>query len=143
MLAAEAYAKVGIVLADSFIGCWNAKYEYNLLRPVTYIHERIDPNWNTLLNTPPFPEYPSGHSVQSGAVAAVLTDLFGDNYAFVDHTHEGRGFPPRSFASFTAFAEEAALSRLYGGIHYRRAIEAGLTQGECIGAQVNALEVRR
>jgi hypothetical protein len=81
--------------------------------------------------------------VQSGAVAAVLADLFGDSYALVDHTHEDRGLPPRTFASFTAFAEEAALSRLYGGIHYRRAIEMGIAQGKCIGAQVNALEVRR
>jgi hypothetical protein len=81
--------------------------------------------------------------VQSGAVAAVLADLFGDSYTLVDHTHEDRGLPPRTFASFTAIAEEAALSRLYGGIHYRRAIEMGIAQGNCIGAQVNALEVRR
>jgi len=142
-LAAEAYAKVGIVVADSFIGCWHAKYEHNLLRPVTYIQKLIDPAWMPLLNTPPFPEYPSGHSVQSGAVATVLTDLFGEEYALVDHTHDARGLAPRTFASFEALAEEAALSRLYGGIHYRRAIELGLVQGECIGEAVNALQLRQ
>ena len=143
ILAAETYAKVGIAVADSFIGCWNAKYEYNLLRPVTYIRKLIDPEWTPLLNTPPFPEYPSGHSVQSAAVAAVLAGLFGEEYAFIDHTHDGRGLPARSFVSFAGFAEEAALSRLYGGIHYRRAIELGMAQGECIGATVNALAFRR
>lgn len=143
MVAAETYARVGIAVTDSFIGCWNAKYEYNLLRPVTYIRQLIDPEWMPLLNTPPFPEYPSGHSVQSAAVATVLAELFGDEYAFVDHTHDGRGLPARSFDSFAEFAEEAALSRLYGGIHFRRAIELGLAQGECIGAAVNALAFRR
>jgi hypothetical protein len=91
--------------------------------------------------TPPFPEYTSGHSVQSGAAARVLTDLFGP-VAFIDHTHTGRGLPPRSFASFDAAAEEAAISRLYGGIHYRSAIELGLRQGRAIGDAVNALPTR-
>lgn len=141
-LAAEAYARLGIALADAFIGCWNAKFEHNLLRPVTYIQNMWDAEWMPLLNTPPFPEYPSGHSVQSGAVAAVLTALFGDSYAFVDHTHDARGLAPRSFSSFDEFAQEAAISRLYGGIHYRMAIELGLKQGACIGAQVNALTFR-
>jgi hypothetical protein len=143
LLAAETYAKVGMAVADSFIGCWNAKYEYNLLRPVTYIQTLIDPAWMPLLATPPFPEYPSGHSVQSSAVATVLTDLFGDHYALVDHTHDDRGLAPRSFSSFKALAEEAAISRLYGGIHFRRAIELGLFQGDCIGAAVNALQLRK
>jgi hypothetical protein len=141
--AAETYAKVGIAVADAFIGCWNAKYTYNLLRPVTYIQKLIDPAWRPLINTPPFPEYPSGHSVQSGAAATVLRNLFGAEYAFVDHSHADRGLPPRSFTSFAAMAEEAALSRLYGGIHFRGAIEQGLRQGECIGATVNTLQTRR
>jgi hypothetical protein len=143
ILAAEAYAKVGIAVADAFIGCWRAKYEYNLLRPVTYLQKLIDPQWMPLLNTPPFPEYPSGHSVQTGAVATVLADLFGEEYMLVDHTHDERGLAPRTFTSFQALAEEAALSRLYGGIHYRRAIEKGLEQGQCIGDKVNGLAFRR
>jgi PAP2 superfamily len=141
--AAETYAKVGIAVADAFIGCWHAKYQYNLVRPITYIRKLLDPAWRPLINTPPFPEYPSGHSVQSGAVAAVLTDLFGAEYAFVDQTYAARDLPPRSFASFAAMAKEASLSRLYGGIHFRGAIEQGLRQGECIGARVNALRTRR
>lgn len=91
--------------------------------------------------TPPFPEYTSGHSVQSGASAQVLTDLFGP-LAFTDHTHDDRGLPPRSFGSFFEAAEEAALSRLYGGIHFRTAIALGLEQGRCIGREVSNLRFR-
>lgn len=136
--AAEAYAKTGIAVADAFIACWNTKYLYNLLRPVTYIRSLFDPAWTPLLVTPPFPEYTSGHSVQSGAAAQVLTDLFGE-VAFVDRTHESRGLPARSFGSFHEAAEEAAVSRLYGGIHFRAAIERGLEQGRSIGRHVSAL----
>jgi hypothetical protein len=136
--AAEAYAKVGIAVADAFISCWRTKYNYNLLRPVTYIRSVIDPNWTSLLVTPPFPEYTSGHSVQTAAAAQVLTSIFGQ-LAFTDHTHDTRGLPPRSFSSFAAAAEEAAISRLYGGIHFRAAIERGLEQGACIGKHVTAL----
>jgi hypothetical protein len=136
--AAEAYAKVGIAVADAFISCWRTKYNHNLLRPVTYIRSIIDPNWTSLLVTPPFPEYTSGHSVQTAAAAQVLTSLFGQ-LAFTDHTHDTRGLPPRSFSSFAAAAEEAAISRLYGGIHFRTAIERGLEQGACIGKHVTAL----
>lgn len=142
--AAEAYAKVGMATTDAFIGCWNAKYHYNLIRPISYIQQVIDPDWNSStitdpVTTPPFPEYPSGHSMQSGAVAQVLTDLFGDNYAFTDHTHDAHGYEPRSFDSFFDFADEAAISRLYGGIHYRSAIEQGLADGMCIGTKINQL----
>ncbi|MEZ4725868.1 MAG: vanadium-dependent haloperoxidase [Caldilineaceae bacterium] len=133
-LAAETYAKVGIAVADAFIGCWQTKYQYNRVRPLTYIQLLIDPLWNTPtvttpVVTPPFPEYTSGHSVQAGAVAEVLTGMFGNQLTFTDHTHERRGFLPRSYDSFWAMANEAAISRLYGGIHYRDAIENGLEQG--------------
>jgi membrane-associated phospholipid phosphatase len=120
--AAEAYACVGVAVCDAFIACWYWKYIDNLLRPVTYIKRLIDPEWLPPLVTPPFPEYPSGHSVQSGAAFEVLTDLFGERYAFVDRTHDTRGLPQRSFGSFLEAAEEAAVSRLYGGIHFRSAI---------------------
>ncbi|MGH2767146.1 MAG: vanadium-dependent haloperoxidase [Actinomycetota bacterium] len=113
-VAAEAYARVGLAVGDAFIACWNVKYRYNLLRPVTYIQRRIDPTWSSLLRTPPFPEYTSGHSIQSGAWAQVMTDLFG-TMAFTDHTNDDRGFEPRSFSSFFEAAREAAISRLYGG----------------------------
>jgi hypothetical protein len=140
--AAEAYARLGIALADSFIACWWTKYDHNLLRPVTYVHMVIgDTAWMPPVNTPPFPEYTSGHSVQSAAAAQVLTDMFGD-VPFTDHTHDALGYAPRSFPDFFAFAEEAAISRLYGGIHYRAAIEIGLEQGICIGRRVSSVRFR-
>jgi hypothetical protein len=140
--AAETYAKVGLAVADAFVCCWYQKYAYNLLRPVTYLRRLVDPAWRPLIVTPPFPEYPSGHSVQSGAAFQVLTDLFGDRYRFVDRTHKERGFRPRRFGSFLAAAEEAAISRLYGGIHFRVAIVNGVAQGRCIGSAVSALPFR-
>lgn len=139
----DVLARLGIVLADSFIGCWEAKYRYDLVRPVTYIRRHIDAKWQPDLITPPFPEYPSGHSTQSGAAAIVLEDLFGATFAFEDETHVDDGLPARHFESFREAAEEAAISRLYGGIHYRAAIENGLEQGYCIGAYTNGLVTRR
>jgi hypothetical protein len=138
----DVIARLGIAVADGFIVNWRDKYLYNLLRPVTYIRRVIDPDWTPLLITPPFPEYPSGHSTQSGAAAAVLSAQFGDPYPFTDVTHEDDGMPERSFESFWAAAEEAALSRLYGGIHFRAAIEQGLAQGQCVGAFTNTLVTR-
>jgi hypothetical protein len=140
---ADVLARLGVALADSFIGCWDAKFRHDLVRPLTYIRRVIDPKWEAILNTPPFPEYPSGHSTQSGAAAEVLTKVFGDNFAFEDATHAADGLKPRPFPSFWAAAEEAGISRLYGGIHFRTAIERGLDQGRCIGGYVNALETRR
>ncbi|MEN9894478.1 MAG: hypothetical protein RIR97_330, partial [Pseudomonadota bacterium] len=84
----ETMARLGVTLADAFIGCWKTKYEVNLLRPVTYIRRTMDPKWESFLTTPPFPEYPSGHSTQSGAAATVLTQIFGENFAFEDASHE-------------------------------------------------------
>ena len=136
-------ARLGMAMADAFIGCWHEKYEFNLVRPITYIKRVIDPKWEPLLNTPPFPEYPSGHSTVSGAVADVLTAFFGDNYSFEDKTGSPDGRKPRSFTSFRAAAEEAGLSRLYGGIHFRSAIEDGLAQGRCVAAYTIALKTRK
>lgn len=139
---ADLLARLGVTLADAFIGCWHSKFEYDLLRPVTYIKRVIDPKWEPILITPPFPEYPSGHSTQSGAAATVLTAFFGENYAFTDSTHEKDKLPNRSFKSFWDAANEAGISRLYGGIHFRAAIERGLDQGRCIGEKAVALRTR-
>ncbi|MEZ4852202.1 MAG: vanadium-dependent haloperoxidase, partial [Bacteroidia bacterium] len=144
-VTAEVYAKLGMGVHDAFVSCWNAKYHYNLVRPITYIHKNIDHSWSIPLATPPFPEYTSGHSVQSGATAQILTDLFGDNYYFVDRTHINRtdiDGSPRSYNSFYDFANEAAISRLYGGIHYRAAIEVGVEQGIKIGENIGTLEFK-
>jgi hypothetical protein len=138
----EVLALVGIAVADGFIGCWSAKYKYDLLRPLTYIRRVFDKKWEALLITPPFPEYPSGHSTQSGAAATVLTHLLGANFAFTDATHEDDGLAPRDFPSFWAAAEEAGISRLFGGIHFRAAVERGLDQGRCIGTKITALKTR-
>jgi hypothetical protein len=141
--SADVLARVGIAEADAFIGCWRTKYQYDLLRPVAYIRKLIDPKWEPLIATPPFPEYPSGHSTQSGAAAAVLTKYFGETFAFEDATHTRDGLPARKFASFQAAADEAALSRLFGGIHFRAGMQRGLEQGACIGKAVNALRTKR
>lgn len=139
---AEVMAILGITLADAFIACWRDKYAFNLLRPVTYIRRHIDKTWEPLLITPPFPEYPSGHSTQSGAAATVLTGLFGEGFAFVDRTHEDEGMDGRPFPDFWTAARDAGISRLYGGIHFRAAIERGLDQGACVGACTLRLETR-
>jgi PAP2 superfamily len=142
-MCADVLARVGIAVADAFIACWATKFDTNLLRPVTYIRRVLgEAKWDPLLNTPPFPEFPSGHSTQSGAAAAVLTALFGENFAFDDATHTDDGLPLRSFPGFAAAADEAALSRLYGGIHFREAIGAGLVQGQCVGAYAAALQTK-
>ena len=122
-----------MTLMDAFISCWDEKYRSNRIRPETVINRYINPRWQPLLQTPPFPEYTSGHSVISTAVAEVLTYLIGDNFAFNDNTEVIFELPERQFSSFRQAAEEAAISRLYGGIHYRDAIEGGQRQGKAIG----------
>lgn len=136
-------ARMGLAMADAFVGCWHEKFKFNLVRPVTYIRKLIDPNWEPVLITPPFPEYPSGHSTVSGAMDAVLINFFGDGYAFEDITGSPDGRNPRRFGSFREAADEAGISRLYGGIHFRSAIDDGLAQGRCIGEFVNALKTRK
>ncbi|WP_353721510.1 vanadium-dependent haloperoxidase [Dyadobacter sp. 676] len=121
-------------LMDAFISCWDEKYRSSRVRPETVINRAIDPKWQPLLQTPPFPEYTSGHSVISTAVAEILTFLLGDDFAFRDDTEVIFELPARDFKSFRQASEEAAISRLYGGIHYRDAIENGQDQGRAIGA---------
>jgi hypothetical protein len=113
------------------------------MRPETYIEKYIDPSWDPILQTPPFPEYPSGHSVISSAAAATLTNLFGDNVSYMDSTEVEFGLPARKFTSFYQASEEAAISRLYGGIHFRPAIENGSLQGRKLGQFiVNKIKTR-
>lgn len=134
--SAEAYALVSVSLMDGFISCWDEKYRSKLIRPETYINEHIDEDWVPVLQTPPFPEYTSGHSVISSASSVTLTKLFGENFSFLDSTEVDFGLPARSFDSFKEASEEAAISRLYGGIHYRPAIVHGVTEGTAIGNYV-------
>ncbi|WP_293873119.1 vanadium-dependent haloperoxidase [Flavobacterium sp.] len=131
--AAEMYAMVGIAITDAFISCWYTKYQYNLLRPQTYIRDYIagGESWTSFLGTPSFPEYPSGHSVCSGATSKILTSIFG-SLSFVDKTNVNLGLSPRYYSSFYAAADEAAISRIYGGIHFREASEKGVLQGKML-----------
>lgn len=131
-----AYTLTAIALYDGFISCWDEKYRSHLIRPETYINANIDESWTPLLQTPPFPEYTSGHSVISTAAAVVLTSLFGDDFSFIDTSELPYGYKARTFTSFMEACNEAAISRLYGGIHYRQAIEQGQIQGNSVGQLV-------
>lgn len=123
-----------LTLHDAFVSCWDEKYRSNRIRPETVINKYIDEKWKPLLQTPPFPEYSSGHSVISTAAAEVLTYFLGDNFSFTDSTETYIGLPKRNFKSFRDAAAEARISRLYGGIHFRDAIENGGEQGKRVGA---------
>lgn len=128
----QAHALVAMGLHDSFISCWAEKYASHRIRPKTVINRYVDEYWEPLLETPPFPEYSSGHSVISTSSAEILTSLLGDNFRFTDNTEVFFGMPERKFNSFREAANEAAISRLYGGIHFRDAIEQGQVQGKLI-----------
>nr|WP_242092636.1 vanadium-dependent haloperoxidase [Aestuariivivens sediminicola] len=132
-----AHTKTAIAIADAFISCWDEKYRSNLVRPETLINKYFDDEWKPTLQTPPFPEYTSGHSVVSGAAATVLTDIFGDDFYFLDDSELRYGLPIRTYQSFNQAAQEAAISRMYGGIHYRAAVEEGIGQGKQVGKLVN------
>lgn len=136
MRMAEAYVLTSFALADGFIACWDEKYRSRTVRPETVINKSIDPKWAPFLQTPPFPEYPSGHSTISSAAATVLTQLMGDNIAFTDSTEYKYGHGVRSFKSFNDAANEASVSRLYGGIHYRSALDNGVAMGAKVGQHV-------
>jgi len=135
---ADTYARTAMALADAFIAAWEEKFRSGVIRPETMINQWVDEEWRPLLQTPPFPEYPSGHSVISTAAAEVLTSIYGANFAFADSVEVPFGLPVRSFTSFEQAANEAAMSRLYGGIHYRQAIEEGQKQGRLVGQHLLA-----
>ncbi|GAB3651664.1 vanadium-dependent haloperoxidase [Echinicola sediminis] len=132
----EAMALTSISLFDAFISCWDEKYRSILIRPETYINQYINEDWFPLLQTPPFPEYTSGHSVASTSASVALTHLLGETVHIVDSTEVTYGLPIREFNSFAEAASEAAISRLYGGIHYRPAIDNGVEQGKNVGYHV-------
>jgi membrane-associated phospholipid phosphatase len=132
----HAYTKTAIALFEGFISCWDEKYRSNMIRPETVINKYVDPEWRPYLQTPPFPSYVSGHSVISAAAAEVMTEIYGDNFAFTDTSSVEFGIAPRSFSSFRQAALEASYSRLYGGIHYRSDLEVGNIQGIKVGKLV-------
>jgi len=141
--AAVLYCKHGIVGNEAGISCVKTKFHYNVVRPITYIRTVLGHNeWHPLIHTPPFPEYPSAHAAISMACASVLEETFRKNFSFTDHSF-GASYVPRSFDSFEAYAKEAALSRLQGGIHYRFAMDEGLKQGRKVAAMVNQLKFKK
>jgi hypothetical protein len=136
--AVEVYALTSVAIADAFIGCWKEKYRSYVVRPVAYMHRVFDRGYNTVIPTPPFPEYTSGHSVQSAAAVQVLAATLGDTIPFADSSQVDIGQPPRAFRSFSAARDEVAISRVYAGVHYMPAVFKGLEQGQCIGSRVLA-----
>jgi hypothetical protein len=141
--AAELYTKTGLAVGDAFIACWKCKYAYNLMRPETYIKQNIEPTWKSIIGTPPFPEYISGHSTQSAAASYIFSSLFGGNTTFTDKTHANRkdiDGKPRTYINFMLMAEEAAKSRLYGGIHYQFGNDNGLVTGLKIGKALDNIK---
>jgi len=133
--AAECFAYLGVGIGDAFIACWYSKYLYNYLRPQSYLRRFYEQGWTPYVPTPPFPDYPSGHSTSSGTCSYLLTQLLG-TVAFTDTTHLRIGMPPRSFNSFYEAADECSNSRVYGGIHYRNACENGVIMGKQIGQTI-------
>ena len=131
----ESYALVTTAIFDGMIVCWDTKYTEELIRPVTYINRYIDPYWEPYIQTPPFPEYTSGHSTVSGAGSQVL-DLLFTSTSFVDSTEVRFGLPSRHYKSILDAGQEASNSRLYGGIHYRFGVDNGLENGKIIGQHV-------
>lgn len=130
------HTSVSIGLMDAFMCCWDEKYRSNRIRPETAIRKYIDASWQPFLQTPPFPEYLSGHSTISSASATILSHYFGGNFSYTDSVEVSYGLPARSFQSFRHAADEAGLSRFYGGIHFMDAIEQGNIQGQKVGEWV-------
>jgi hypothetical protein len=132
----QVFTMLSVGLTDAFICCWDEKFRSNRIRPETAIRKYIDPFWQPYLQTPPFPEYLSGHSTVSACASVILTHFFGENFEYVDDVEVPYGLPPRKFKSFQHAAEEAAISRFYGGIHFMDAIDEGLVAGKQVGQWV-------
>jgi hypothetical protein len=139
--AAEVYAKAGIAERDATIICFRSKYEYTLIRPVSYIRKFIDTAWMPFIVTPPHPEYPAAHAIVTGSVMQAISGVLGDDVSFTDHTYDFRGWAPRSFPNLFAAAREAGISRLYGGIHYPISIKTGLAMAKIIGSRVADIQL--
>ena len=139
LVTAKTFALTSCAIFDAFIACWDEKYRSKMVRPITVIREQFESEWNAFLQTPPFPEYTSGHSVISAAAATVLTKIYGNDFAFNDTTELQYLGMQRSFKSIESASNEAGISRLYGGIHYRSAIENGKEQGKQVGLLYNQL----
>ena len=140
--ASVGFAKLSIAENDAFISCWKGKYQYNLIRPVSYIKKYIDPAFTTVIGTPAFPAYTGGHSYESGAGSMIFINMFTDGsgkYNFTDYSQLQYGFAARSYTNFNDMALECANSRLYAGIHYDADNKEGLRLGRMVGDNVNKM----
>ena len=133
---AATYALTAVSLYDAFISCWDVKYKTNYIRPITVINQQLDNGWTSFLQTPPFPEYTSGHSTITRAAATILSALYGDHFAFQDTSDLHYIGMQRHFDSFVAAADEASISRFYGGIHYKVSVNEGARAGREVGLLV-------
>ncbi|WP_337044068.1 vanadium-dependent haloperoxidase [Emticicia sp. 17c] len=140
--AAEVYIKLGLALNDAFVACWKSKYTYNLMAPLTYIRQGIDPRWSSFITAQPFPAYTSEHATSSAAAAEILTSIFGDNYAFTDNTYTGV-LPNRSFKSFEEYTNEVTIAQLFSGTNYRMASENGQKNGREIAKNILKLNFKK
>ena len=140
-IAAETYAKTGIAERESTIECFRSKYGYDILRPVSYIKKLIDPNWLPFIVTPPFPEYPAAHAYVTGAVMQAASSVLGYHLKLIDNAYVFRGWPARTYNTLFAAAEEAGISRLYGGIHYLPSINIGLSLGKDLGDKIGNINL--
>jgi membrane-associated phospholipid phosphatase len=141
---AHLFAMLHIAMADASIACWDAKYRYQLWRPVTAIRSvdddgngstAPDPSWTPFLTTSAHPEYPSGHSNLAGAAAVILSAVFGEGAAF-DASSETMPGALRSFVGFSGATEEMADARVYGGMHFRTACVRGAALGATVAKYV-------
>ncbi|MCS7037024.1 MAG: hypothetical protein RMJ33_06110 [Saprospiraceae bacterium] len=142
---AQLYCLLGLAAADAALLCWSVKYQYFLLRPITYIQENIDPNWRPSIFTPAHPEYPSEGAAIAAASAHIIIRYLGDS-GLVDRTHSGSllftpdggpfVLPERTFGAVRQAAEEAVFAPMLGGIHFRRSCEEGRRAGQCLADQL-------
>ena len=139
--AGIAFAKTGIALWDASVVCWRSKYQYNQMRPVSFIQLHMESPWLPLLSTPAHPEYPAAHAFITSSIMEVMGSVFGNSYQFTDHTYDFRNFPTRNYTSFDQAANECGESRLYGGIHYQPSIDTGHVAGKAIGKAAAALRL--
>jgi hypothetical protein len=135
-IAALTYVKVGLAIFDASTVLFTNKYQFNLIRPVTYIRAYIDPSWSTYIPTPNHPEFPSGHSTTGGAALTMMSNIFGEDFHITLHTYDYLNYPPRSYTSFTQLSNEISDSRFYGGLHYRATLVKSTEQGKKVAENI-------
>jgi hypothetical protein len=135
-MAALTYVKVGLATRDATIVLFTNKYQFNVIRPVTYIRAYIDPKWSSYIPTPNHPEFPSGHSTSGGAILEMMSKIFGEDFHITLHTYDYLNYPSRSYTSFTQISNDISDSRFYGGLHYRATLDKSIEQGKKVAENI-------